>query len=60
MWICCPDWRLEALLSDDLIQTMMRADNIDPDKVRALFATLATSKHMGVTAGPAVSGLHET
>jgi hypothetical protein len=41
MRICRPDSGLEALLSDDLIQTMMRADNVDPYDIRALFNKLA-------------------
>ena len=40
MRICRPDSGLEALLSDDLIQTMMRADNVDPYDIRALFNKL--------------------
>jgi hypothetical protein len=47
-----PHWRLESLLLDDLIQEMMRADNVDPDGIRTLFNKLATVKHSGVAARP--------
>jgi hypothetical protein len=50
MRLCYPHWRLESLLFDDLIQEMMRADNVDPDEIRTLFNKLATVKHSGVAA----------
>jgi hypothetical protein len=50
MGLCYPHWRLESLLFDDLIQEIMRADNVDPDEIRTLFNKLATAKHSGVAA----------
>ena len=42
MRICRPDSGLEALLSDDQIQTMMRADNVDPYEIGIPFDRLVT------------------
>jgi hypothetical protein len=59
MRICCPDPALHALLADDLIQTMMKADNVDPREIETLFHELATSRHAGDVANSTACASHD-
>ncbi len=44
---------LDELLADDMIQTMMDADHVNPAAVRSMFCALARTTGAGTVAAPA-------
>ena len=43
-WPCGAGPELDDLLADDVIQSMMQADGVDPSLVRTLFLTVARTR----------------
>ena len=52
---CCGQSSLEHLLADELIQSMMHADNVDPSSVRTLVTAVALRRRREGTASLARS-----
>ncbi len=56
---CCGQSSLEHLLADELIQSVMHADNVDPSSVRTLVTAVALRrrpKAAASSARPAYAG----